>query len=193
MNELDHATKSAVTHLAAQIGEPLRNELAQQIEVFKKTMETAVSSLGEARENIESAADGLFEKLDERIATLEKSSDNVAHSLNEKTAQFGKDIADWVGFLSATSHAHSKELDALSAEMSELFNNLKVKLLSSVEEQINIKDNEIKNEIKDAKLAIEKLSAQIAANAKIAPKNFYVMACFGVLGLLLIIKILFLL
>lgn len=194
MRDMDHAAKNAVSQLASELGGHLREEISQNAQFFKNTMIEAAESIEEAQKNLQEAADGLFEKLDGRIVVFEKNSENVASSLNDIASGFGKEIGNWVGFLSATSHAHSKELDALSSEMSELFKSMKAKLLSAVDEQISVRDGKMQQEIKETKTAIAALSAQIEERGKKFEKNVRLLMCvLCLISLLLVLAFIFLL
>lgn len=194
MNEMDHATKAAVAQLAAELGALLRGELEQNMEAFKKNMSETAAAIGDAQKGLSGAADGLFEKLDGRIKSFESNSNDVSFSLKETTIALGKEIKDSVGFLSATSHAHSQELDAISSEMSELFKNLKSKLTAAFDEQIVVRDEKILNELTEIRKIISELAKKREEDGRsFAKRLLYLTVAVGVMGLALVLAFVFLL
>jgi len=215
MNDMDHATRHAISELASKLGQPLREELKASfselegyVSSFQQALHEISSSMSDSQDNLKNAANellpqmetakkeletatkdfsdlaqslkgGFFEKLDTSLAIIMSSSEKIAESLSgelsylsndlqglgkvlEKsslnltdtsqkldstTIGLRKEIDNWNGLLRATSHAHSKELEALSAEVSELMKNMKNRLLEEVDEHINARDNRVRRDI----------------------------------------------
>ena len=255
MNDMDHATRFAISELASKLGEPLReelktsfSELGGHIGSFRKTLHEISSSMSDsqdslkltvsellpqietARKELETATEnfsdlaqsikgGFFEKLDASIAdiissseiitkslsgelsylsndlrdvekTLEKSSLNLTDTsqrLDNTTIGLRKEIDNWNGLLRATSHAHSKELEALSAEVSELIKNMKNRLLEEVDEHINARDNRVRSDVAENKAVLTQLFNRTVR----IEKSLWLIE--GIILIMLVIIILFLL
>ena len=249
MSNMDHTTRHAISALASQLGEPLRDELkvsfselTGHVELFRKSLQEISSSMSEsqgslklaanellpkidsARKELETATEsfkdsaqslrgGFFEKLDARITDIIDSSEKIASSLSDElssvsndlrlveevlekssasltdtsqkldstTAGLRKEIDNWNGLLRATSHAHSKELEALSSEVSELIKNMKNRLLEEVDEHINARDNRVRQDIAENNAVL----AQLSKRAARIEKSLWVME--GILVLAVII------
>ena len=230
MNNMDHVTRHAISELASQLGQPLRDELkvsfselAGHVELFKRSLQEIFSSISGFQDNLKIAADelmpgiktakkelenvtrnfkdsvqslkgGFFEKLDARITDIMSTSEKTAESLNTELSHISKDlrlvekvlekslnsladtsqkldnttiglkkeIDNWNGLLRATSHAHSKELEALSTEISELIKNMKNRILEEVDEHINARDNRVRQDIAENNATLTRLFTRTA-------------------------------
>ena len=230
MKDMDHVTTHAISELASQLGQPLRDELKfsfselnRHIELFQQSLQEISSSMKNSEDSMKLAAhellpkievagqelesavqkfsdsaeslrSGFFENLDIRITTvmennervvdslraelsnissdfrlvekvLEKSSNNLTETnrkLDSTSSEFQKEIDNWNGLLKATSHAHTKELEALSSEISELLNNMKSRLLEEIDEQINLRDNRVRRDIAENNVMFSQLLNRVA-------------------------------
>ena len=167
------------------------NELLPKIEVAKKELDSAVQCISDSSESIrggliESLDDKITAILDnnERIVNslrdelssvtrdlilvenaLDESSNNLTgtnQDLANKAAVFMDEIENWNGLLKARSHAQTKELEALSSEISELINNMKSRLLDEIDEQIDLRDNRVRKDLAENNAIYKQLFYRIA-------------------------------
>jgi len=225
MNNTDHTTRLAISELASQLRQPLRDELkisfselAGHVELFRQSLQEIASAMKTSQNSLKVATDGLlpniesakkeletatknfsdtvqyingsfFKNLDLRITAIIDNSERIvgllsselsvisndlraveealesnrvnlvetSRKLNDTTVGLSKEIDNWSGLLRATSHAHSKELEALSAEVSELITNMKSRLLTEIDEQINARDNRIRQDMAENNAIIKQL------------------------------------
>jgi len=121
---------------------------------FFKDLDNKIIIIMNSCEKIVSSLSGELSYISDDLRTareiLEKSSKSFAETgqkLEDTTAGLRKKIDDWSGLLRATGHAHSKELEALSSEVSELIINMKMRVLEEIDEQVNARDNRIRQDM----------------------------------------------
>jgi RNA processing factor Prp31 len=229
VKDMDHATQHAISELASQLGQPLReelkltfSELVEHVEWFRKSLHEISSSMSASQGNLEIAADELLPKmeaakrdletsiksfsdsveslkgdflnnLDIRVTAIVNNSEKIVGSLSgelshvsndlnmvekvlemtsnnltetsqkldSSTAGLRKEIDNWNGILRATSHAHSKELEALSTLVSELIINMKTRILEEIDEQINARDNRVRQDMAENNIILAQLFKRI--------------------------------
>jgi len=235
MNNMDHATRHAISELASQLGQPVRDELkasfselAGHVESFRQSYQEITSIMNISQNNLKFATDellpkidnakkelefatksfrdsaqslksGFFENLDFRIDAIisssekivnslsselsnisddlqtvkivfEKSSVNIAQTskkLDDTTVELRKEIDNWSGLLRATSLAQSKELEAMSAEVSELLVNMKSRLIKEIDEHINARDNRVRQDMAENREVLMQLFKRTARTERL--------------------------
>jgi len=163
------------------------NELLPKIEAAKKELETAtenfsdfiqslkggffekfdnrISDFMNSSEKVVNTLNGELSHISTNLRmieeVLEKNSNNIIETsqrLDNTTFGLRKEIDNWNGLLKATSRAHSKELEALSIEVSELIKNMKNRMLEEVDEHINARDNRVRQDITENSAVLTQLS-----------------------------------
>lgn len=251
---MDHATQHAISELASQLGQPLRDELklsfselVGHVELFRQSLQEISSSMRASQDNLKIAADEIlpkmeaakkeleagvksfsnsvdslkssfFKDLDVRITEIGSNSEKIVSLLSSELSNISndlrmveivleknslnlvetsqkldnakvglkKDIDDWNGLLRASSHAHSKELEALSNEVSELIINMKTRLLEEIDEQINARDNRMRQDMAENNVILMQLLKRIVK----IEKFIWTAICIIVL-LVIVIRFLF--
>jgi hypothetical protein len=229
VKDMDHVTQHAVSELASQLGQPLRedlklafSELVEHVELLRQSLQEISFSMRASQGNLEIAADELLPKmeaakrdletsvksfsdsveslkgdflgnLDIRVTAIVNNSEKIVGSLSGELSQISndlrmvekvlesaslnltetsqkldsstvglrKEIDNWNGLLRASSHAHSKELEALSALVSELIINMKTRLLEEIDEQINARDNRVRQDMAENNVILMQLFKRV--------------------------------
>ena len=156
---------------------------------FFKNLDVRITAIVDNSEKIVSSLSSELSNISNDLRTveivLEKSSTNLVETsqkLDNATVGLRKEIDDWNGLLRASNHAHSKELEALSSEVSELIINMKTRLLEEIDEQINARDNRVRQDIAENNV----LSIQLFKRIERIEKFFWTAVCIIVLLLILI-------
>ncbi|MCL1941386.1 MAG: hypothetical protein FWG09_05535 [Synergistaceae bacterium] len=131
---------------------------------FFEKLDIRIADIMSSSEKIVASLSGELSYLSNDLRVVEKvlkeSSVNLtdtSEKLDGTTVGLRKEIDNWNGLLRATSHAHSKELEALSAEVSELIKNMKNRLLEEVDEHINARDNRVRQDIAESGAVLTQL------------------------------------